>query len=292
MVFNNFRLNKSLFPLICLLHFSNVFSNCESSNDPDELVIAGGSLTEIVYELEEEEKLLAVDITSNFPKAAKELPSVGYVRALSTEGLLSLTPSLILGEEDMGPPLVLDQLELVGVDIRIIKDNFSSAGILSKVLCVSEIIGAKNEITSRILENLKFKIDKLERNILLNDNESKKILLILSFQGTSPVVAGKDTSGHGFIRLLGAKNVMEDVEGWKPVGSEEILKKNPDYIFITKRGMSSFKNEETLGAHPSIKFTNAAKLNNVFSVDGMSMLGFGPRTIQTALDVSNKFLKK
>ena len=292
MVFDNFKFNMSLFSLMCLLHFPNVFSNCELSKNPDKLVIAGGSLTEIVYELEEEKKLLAVDITSNFPKAAKELPSVGYVRALSTEGLLSLTPSLILGEQDMGPPLVLDQLELVGVDIRLIKDNFSSAGILSRVLCVSEIIGAEKATTSNVLKSLKLNIDQLERNIFLNNNQSKKILLILSFQGTSPIVAGKETSGHGFIRLLGAKNVMEDVRGWKPVSSEEILGKNPDYIFITKRGMSSFKNEESLGSHPSIKFTNAAKLNNVFSVDGMSMLGFGPRTIQTALEVSNKFLKK
>nr|GIR51337.1 MAG: hypothetical protein CM15mP61_00460 [Gammaproteobacteria bacterium] len=56
------------------------------SQNSDKVVIAGGSLTEIVYDLKEEEKLIAVDITSNFPPEAKELPSIGYVRALSTEG--------------------------------------------------------------------------------------------------------------------------------------------------------------------------------------------------------------
>ena len=59
MVFDKFKFNVSLFSLMCLLHFSNVFSNCELSNNPDKLVIAGGSLTEIVYELEEEKKIIS-----------------------------------------------------------------------------------------------------------------------------------------------------------------------------------------------------------------------------------------
>nr|GIR51338.1 MAG: hypothetical protein CM15mP61_00470 [Gammaproteobacteria bacterium] len=41
----------------------------------------------------------------------------------------------------MGPPLVLDQLALVGIDIRIIPEKFSIEGILSKVACVTQILG-------------------------------------------------------------------------------------------------------------------------------------------------------
>ena len=264
-------------------------SECDKSKNPNKIVIAGGSLTEIVYDLKEEEKILAVDVTSNFPPEVKDFPSVGYVRALSTEGLLSLGPTLILGEEDMGPPLVLDQLKIVGVDIRVIKDDFSSSSILSKVECISEIIGAKKINTKRLINNLKEKINVLETNIKKN-NRAMTILLILGLQGTSPIAAGHSTSGHGFINLLGAKNIMEDVEGWKPISSESILLKNPDIILVTKRGIRSFKNDEAFSKHSSIKFTNAAKNRNVFSLDGMSMLGFGPRTIETAIFVSENLI--
>ena len=41
----------------------------------------------------------------------KNYPSIGYVRALSTEGVLSLNPTLIIGENDMGPKNVLEQLK-------------------------------------------------------------------------------------------------------------------------------------------------------------------------------------
>ena len=83
-------------------------SDCNIANNTNDIVVAGGSITEILYFLNEEDRILGVDVTSNFPKETSELPSIGYVRSLSTEGILSLNPKLILGENDMGPPLVLD----------------------------------------------------------------------------------------------------------------------------------------------------------------------------------------
>jgi len=267
------------------------FANCNLAENSDKVVIAGGSLTEIVYDLGEEGRLIAVDITSNFPPEAKKLPSIGYVRALSTEGLLSLSPSLILGEDDMGPPLVLDQLALVGVDIRIIPEKYSVEGILRKVACLTQILGTDVEARKKLdtkINGYVSDLKNLREDLAL---KNKTVMLILNLQGTSPVVAGHSTSGNGFINLLGAKNIMDDFEGWKPVSTESILEKNPDYILVTKRGMSSFSDEEAFSKHPSLKLTKAAKTKKIYAVDGMSMLGFGPRTIKTAIEISKKISK-
>tara|TARA_B100001027_G_scaffold40784_1_gene25899 strand:- start:1299 stop:2102 length:804 start_codon:yes stop_codon:yes gene_type:complete len=264
--------------------------NCDLASDSSKLVIAGGSLTEIVYDLKEEEKLIAVDVTSNYPLDAKSLPSIGYVRALSTEGLLSLSPSLILGENDMGPPLVLDQLKLVGVDIRIIPEDHSVGGIIDKVNCVSKILGTGSNKKNRLKEKLDENINLLKKSQEKIFSKDTSVMLILNLQGTSPIVAGVATSGDGFIKLLGAKNVMDDFEGWKPVSTESILEKNPDFIIVTKRGMSSFTDEKAFGQHPSLRLTDAAKEQNILAIDGMSMLGFGPRTIETAVTVSKKLI--
>ena len=92
------------FCLILLLTFSALQqADCSLAKDKSRIIVAGGSLTEIMFFLEEQKNLVAVDITSNYPAQATTLPSIGYVRALSTEGVLSLSPTLILGEEDMGP---------------------------------------------------------------------------------------------------------------------------------------------------------------------------------------------
>ncbi len=279
-----------IFFLSILVSSFYIMGNCDLASDSSKLVIAGGSLTEIVYDLKEEEKLIAVDVTSNYPLDAKSLPSIGYVRALSTEGLLSLSPSLILGENDMGPPLVLDQLKLVGVDIRIIPEDHSVGGIIDKVNCVSKILGTGSNKKNRLKEKLDENINLLKKSQKKIFSKDTSVMLILNLQGTSPIVAGVATSGDGFIKLLGAKNVMDDFEGWKPVSTESILEKNPDFIIVTKRGMSSFTDEKAFGQHPSLRLTDAAKEQNILAIDGMSMLGFGPRTIETAVTVSKKLI--
>ena len=267
--------------LILLLSISNAYAICEQSMSRSKIVVAGGSITEIVYFLGMEDKLVGVDITSNFPKEAKKLKSIGYLRNLSIEGILSLSPGLVLAEEDIGPPIIVNQLRKTSIDLRIIKEKYDLNGIHNKILCVSKILDASLDDNENYV---KFK-NKLNRVKKLKKNNSKKILLILMMRGSSPVVAGKNTSGQGFIDMTGHENSMSDLNGWKPVSSEEIIKKNPDYIIITKRAFKNFSSLDQFLSIPGISSTIAAKKKNIIVKDGMSMLGFGPRTINVALDI-------
>lgn len=54
--------------------------------------------------LGEEQRIVGADRTSNYPPAALQLPQIGYVRALSAEGVLSLKPTLVLGSMTWGRP--------------------------------------------------------------------------------------------------------------------------------------------------------------------------------------------
>ena len=282
---------RIIYVFIFLLFQSSIFSNCEKAEDSSKIVIAGGSLTEIVYFLEEEKKLSGVDVTSNYPPETENLPSIGYVRALSTEGILSLKPSLILGEDDMGPPLVIDQLKLTGLDLRIVNEVPTANGILEKIECISSIINGQNGAKNSQIELVKDDIKKLEEISSINSANGIKVMLILNMQGTSPIVAGSGTSGDGFIKMTGAENAATSFEGWKPINSESIISYDPDYIIITKRGMSSFPDIESLANTTALKFTQAAQNGNIISEDGMAMLGFGVRTISTALKFAEIFDK-
>ena len=266
----------------------NIQPSCFAAKSFDKTIVAGGSLTEIIYFLNEEEKLVAVDITSNYPEKATELPSIGYVRTLSTEGVLSLDPNLILGEEDMGPPLVIDQIKSTGVDLRVIEEDYTLDSIIGKILCVGEILGVKEKATKLINSELKKNIDNLIDTKLAGVNKNKKVMIILGMDGTSPMVAGLQTSGNGFVEMIGASNIMSSFEGWKPVSAESILVQNPDLIIITNRGLNNFGTIEKLAQHPSLAFTNAAQNLNILAIDGMSLLGFGPRTIEVANTVAEK----
>ena len=270
--------------------FTNLsWSDCSIAKDSSKTVIAGGSLTEVVYFLEQEEKIIGVDITSNFPPETSELPSIGYVRALSTEGILSLKPSLILGEDDMGPPLVVEQLSLTGLDVRILEEDHTSMGILRKIECLSEVLNTKSKDTLSKIDLIKDDINYLNELAQENKESGIKVMLILNMQGTSPIVAGNRTSGDGFIKMTGASNAANKFEGWKPISSESIISYNPDYIIITNRGMNSFPDIESLASTTSLKFTNAAREGKILNEDGMAMLGFGTRTVSTAIKFAKIF---
>ena len=273
--------------LILFLSISNAYAICKPSMFRSKIVVAGGSITEIVYFLGMEDKLVGVDITSNFPKKAKKLKSIGYLRNLSIEGILSLSPELVLAEEDIGPPIVVNQLRKTSIDLRIIKEKNNLNGIHNKIVCISKILNTSLDENEDYVE-LQKKLYRVRNLKKINSKKIKKILLILMMRGSSPVVAGKNTSGQGFIDMTGHENSMSDLNGWKPVSSEEIIKKNPDYIIITKRAFKNFSSLDQFLSIPGISSTIAAKKKNIIVKDGMSMLGFGPRTINVALEIDKK----
>jgi len=284
------RLLVTLLLLISTPAKANVV--CETASNTEKVVVAGGSLTEIMYYLGLQQKIVALDVTSSYPKEAKKLPSIGYVRALSTEGVLSLDPTLVIGENDMGPENVVEQIKRTNIDLRIIPETHSAEGIKSKVLCLGTIFDLNDKTKKKVNDELVPLIDDLEEIQKKNKKLKKRILLILSMQGTSPVVAGLGTAGDGFIKMTGASNVITEFEGWKPVSPESLILSNPDYILITSRGMRSFKSIDELVKQPALSLTNAAKNRNVIDINGMAMLGFGPRGIMTALEVARRIYGK
>ncbi len=257
----------------------------EPAMDASRIVSAGGSVTEIIYALGAESRLVAVDTTSNFPSSAADLPSVGYVRALSTEGMLSTRPTLILGEDDMGPPEVLSQLSSLGIELAVIPERWHGQGIVEKVRCISSIVGVGQSARDALIEKLQNHMDDLSIQRSRIDKPIR-VALLLALRDGVPTAAGSETSGHGVLEMAGLTNVFADFEGWKPIASEAMITRNPDVIFITERSAKAAGGIEAVIADPIIELTDAGSSGNVFAVDGMALLGFGPRTITTALQIS------
>ncbi|RYE54737.1 MAG: ABC transporter substrate-binding protein, partial [Hyphomicrobiales bacterium] len=83
--------------------------------NPQHILSLGPDVTEIVYALGGGDRVIARDRSSRYPAEAGDKPDVGYRRTLSPEGLISLSPDLILASEDIGPPEAVDVLEGVSI---------------------------------------------------------------------------------------------------------------------------------------------------------------------------------
>jgi iron complex transport system substrate-binding protein len=260
------------------------------ATDSSRLAISGGSITEIVYLLNESAKIVAADRTSNYPTAATKLPSIGYVRNLSAEGVLSIEPTLILAENDTGPPIVLDQLRKTGVEIAIIPEQMDAKGIISKVECVASVINADPKSTATATAKLAQDLAVLERlkNAERQVETNITVAVILGLDNGQPTVGGINTSANSILEMAGAANAFESFEGWKPVPAESMLEANPDIIIMPIRSVKMAGGLEKILSMQAIKLTNAAMNNRVIAIDGMALLGFGPRTLSVAIDIAKE----
>ena len=102
--------------------------------DTSRIVSVGGSVTEILYALGLESRVIAVDSTSLFPaRALVDKKNVGYMRQLSAEGVLGLAPSLVLAAEGAGPKETIAVLQSAAVPFIRIPDRFTGEGIVEKI---------------------------------------------------------------------------------------------------------------------------------------------------------------
>src|SRR5690348_17654430 len=90
---------------------------CGRSDGPSgqRVVSVSKQLNEFLYAIHAKSVLVARDLTSIYPPQITKLPSVGYHRALSAEGIVSMKPTLLLTDGNVGPEPVLAQVKQVGI---------------------------------------------------------------------------------------------------------------------------------------------------------------------------------
>lgn len=245
-----------------------------SAASPERIVTADGSLTEIIFTLGASEKLAGVDTTSNYPEEASKLPQIGYKRAISVEGVLSLTPDVLLVTEDSGPPKSLNQLEQAGLKLKTFSAAPNIESVKEKIIGVAEILGKPSE-GKALWQKVKKKVDAAKAKSL-NITNPVKVMFVLSMSEKSPIVAGHNTHAESIIKLAGGINAIEGLEGYKPISPEAVAVANPDVILMMARREHSTPADE-LFSKPGFQLTNAAKEQRLISMDGMYLLGFGPR---------------
>lgn len=257
------------------------------------LVSIGGSLTEIVYALGAENRLMARDTTSHYPPDASKLPDVGYMRNLSPEGVLSLSPDGILLIEGSGPPSTIEILAHAEVPVVIIPEHFTQNGVIQKILKVGQALH-QNEQAKKLADRIEYDFsenDKLLNKITQTKRVSpKRILFVMTIQNGRIMAAGKNTAADGMIALSGGTNAVTDYDGYKLINDEAIINAAPDFILMMSHAGSTTTIDQVL-ALPTIQMTPAGKNKAVIQMDGLYLLSFGPRTASAARDVINVLYK-
>ncbi|WP_034181701.1 hemin ABC transporter substrate-binding protein [Burkholderia pyrrocinia] len=250
---------------------------------PKRVVVIGGALAETAFALGGAEtpryRLVGADTTCTYPDAAKRLPKVGYQRALSAEGLLSLRPDLVLASAEAGPPNTIAQVKNAGVAVTTFDERHDVESVRAKITGVSQALDVR-DAGAVLLQRFDRDWQAARDAVAVcapGGTQPPRVLFVLNHTGNQALVAGQRTAADAMIRYAGARNAMQGFDHYKPLTTEALAAAAPDVVLISDEGLAAVGGRAALLATPGFGATPAGRAQRVVSLDALFLLGFGPR---------------
>nr|VVV04237.1 Hemin-binding periplasmic protein HmuT [Aliivibrio wodanis] len=254
-----------------LLAFS-LFSASSVALAQERIISAGSAVTELIYALDAQDSLIAVDVTSKMPQT-NQLPKIGYHRQLSTEGLLALQPTQIIGSDEMGPQTTLDLLSQSNIKVNVVNTKPTIKGLLERIDEIA-LLTHHQENSQQIKDKVNKKVAQLKSNIPVKTKQ-KKVLYLLLHEGRAPYVAGSDTTMDEMIRLAGAINPAQSlISSFKPLSIEAMISMQPDVILVSHRSLIKLDGvDNIIKSIPTLASTPAGINKQIIGVSGSALVG-------------------
>lgn len=268
----------TLFIISCFLFVSCQVNN--SGKATSRIVSLNGAISEIIVGLGHESKIVATDITSNYPESVNKLPKVGHNRSIQAEGILAQNPDIVVGIEKDLNPKVIKQIKSSGVKVVLFDQEHSVEGTKKLIQGVKDSLKFES-----INDSLDIKIDQSISKLEIFENPPKVLFIYARGAGTI-LVAGQKTQMNQMISIAGGQNAVSDFESFKPLTAEAIVSANPDVILMFTTGAQSLNG--VFENVPGIMHTNAGRNKQIITMDGQYLAGFGPRTGEAALELNQK----
>lgn len=269
--------------LILALALSVSIESYAGERSSDRIVSAGGSITEIMYELGLGENIIAVDTSSSFPPQVTALPDVGYFRSLAAEGLMSLNPQMLVAARGAGPAVVLDQIRALGVDVRLYDQSvYTLAGWKELISDVGKDFD-KEHAAQELVERVASNISRSQETRAYRRAEINAIT-VLSIGQRGPVAAGRNTVPDLLMTLAGINNVAGNLDGYKPFSSELFAQERIDILLVPSHVVDGLGGEAAICENQIVKMATSNDCNLVV-MDGLLLMGLGTRLDQAVSDI-------
>ncbi|MGF1452888.1 MAG: hemin ABC transporter substrate-binding protein [Opitutales bacterium] len=248
----------------------------------ERLVTLGGATTEIVFALGAGDQVVGVDQSSQYPAEARELPQVGYIRAISAEGVLALEPTLVITTSAIGPRNAAEQIEATGVEMLTVEAPDSPETLYAAIRTIGQRLD-RSERAQKLIADLRETF--AQRSEL---GRPPRVVFLMQSPGQGDLTAaGTATKADAVIALAGGENVVQSHRGYRPLSAEAMIVLQPDVILIGQiEGMP--------GGPPSLdgaqwRRVPAVANDQVHEVPLGRTLGFGIRSAEAILSLNRLF---
>ncbi len=263
----------------CLvLVFCIILSGAAHAKPPERIISLAPNLTEILFALGLGDKIVGVTAFCDYPLEAKKKRNIGGMSNPSFETVLTHMPDIVILTEDGNQKAFEERLRKKGIRTYVFKARRMSElpqeiSNMGKVLGVEQSAASLSRSISNSMENIQ------GRKI---SSHSNKTLFIIWPEPL--LVAGPETAIDDSMLLLGFRNIASDAKTRYPQYSmEEVIRKNPDIIFIGKghEDMKAISHKLLSRLH----MVNAVKNGRVYFISD-NLYRLGPRVIDGIKELS------
>ncbi len=228
----------------------------------ERIISLSPSITEIVFALEKGDSLVATSSYSNYPAKAKTLPIIGGYTNPQLEKILSLAPTLVIGQtfnQSTLEKLKRFKINTLKVKLKTIVDIKKSIALIAKSIDSSKDTKLIQDIT-----------EATNRNSKIDKPHSVMIVYVLREDlRNATYIAGHNIFFEDIIHSCGHTNAYTELSTAQPVlNYENIIAINPDQIII----LHSLATETNIDVQKALKNwyslpTNASKNGNISIVN-------------------------
>lgn len=266
--------------LVTLALLTGVACATPASNahpEGERIVTVGGAITEIVFALGAGDSVVGVDTSSSYPAEVKDLPMVGSHRRASAEAVIALQPTLVLASSRT-PATALEQIRATGVEVRVIDEVEAAGDVASRIRAIAAALGRDESGETLATEVATAVADLARPSAEVSETMRPRVLFIYARGTRLLMVAGQETSAENVVRLAGGRNAITGFTGFRPLSAEAVVAAEPDVLLMMSSGVASLQGEDSVFELPGVALTPAGRNRRLVSMDGLFLLGFGPRT--------------
>lgn len=242
---------------------------------PERIVSHVPPITEILFALDLDEKIVGVSDFCDYPEEAKLKPSVGNYYNPSIESIVALNPDLVFTD---GHSEGIKQLDNLGIDYLVI-DPKDIDGIFRDIELMGKVIGVERR-AEKLINDMKADISRVTDKVQ-GVARVRVFYVIDATDLNNPWTAGPGSFVDSLISLAGGENIAAmAVSAWTQFSIEQIVSSDPEIIILPAAHGTAFVSIEQLKEHPAWAETTAVKQNRIYTIEGDLVDGYGPRIVQ------------
>jgi len=247
-------------------------------NDASRIVVLNQAVAEIVISLGLQDNIIGRDATTTL-EALQAVEEVSNGHDVSAESVLSLRPTVVIGDTRTGPPEAIEQLRGAGVPVVIAPEVWTLSALPSRVTLIASALGVPMA-GERLVNLSESAIDDALENIGAASSVLRVAFLYVRGTASVYLLGGEGSGADEVIAAAGGVDVgaLNGLAAFTPLTAEAIVQADPDVLLVMSRGLESVGGIDGLLSLPGVSSTRAAAARAVVVVDDDLLLSFGPRT--------------